>query len=73
MVFLSIAVKILSILAFIFFVVFSYFCLLWTERDKKERENIFIGTMVSLLYTFKFFSIGFFLIFIISFFLDKPF
>jgi len=73
MTFLEKAIKILSILGTIFFLVFSYFCLLWSNRDRKKIRNIFAAVTVSALYTFAVLFIGFFLILITSFFLDKPF
>lgn len=71
--FFAIAIKILSIIGIIFFLIFSYICLHWTHRDKRETKNIFSGVMVSFLYTFKVLLLGFLLLLLASFFLDKPF
>jgi TRAP-type C4-dicarboxylate transport system permease small subunit len=64
---------ILSIATIVFFAIFFYLCLSWTDGDKKKKENIFIGTSVSLFYTFKIFLVVFCLVLIASFLLDKPF
>ncbi len=60
------------IFGFIFFFVFAYGCAIWTDRNPKESKNIFAGIAVSLFYTFKILLIGFFLILLLSFFIDKP-
>ncbi|MDI6883376.1 MAG: hypothetical protein QMC93_02855 [Patescibacteria group bacterium] len=56
--FLNTGVKILIWLGIVFFGVFSYFCLLWTERPPLKISNIMGAIAVSLLYTFKIFFIG---------------
>jgi uncharacterized protein YggT (Ycf19 family) len=70
--FLNQSIKILSFLGAAFFLIFSYLCLLWSNRDKKNLRNIFAALTVSALYTFLILFVGFFLILITSFFLDKP-
>lgn len=65
----NISIKFLLILAILFFVVFGYACIVWTEQDKRDPKTIFIGAMVSIFYTFKILLIGFFLILIFSIFL----
>jgi len=63
--FFNIGIKILSIGVLIFFIIFFYFCLLWTERfeekpgqKKKIKVAVISAFMVSLLYSFKIFLIG---------------
>jgi len=68
--FLETAIKILLILGIIFFLVFSYICLIWTGR-KETIRNTLGAAVVSLLYTFKIFLLAFFLLLIASFLLDK--
>ncbi len=69
--FLETAIKILLTLGTIFFLVFSYACLIWTNRKKTEPRNIFGASMVSLIYTFKIFLLAFFLLLIASFFFEN--
>ncbi|NQU82543.1 MAG: hypothetical protein HQ539_01190 [Parcubacteria group bacterium] len=48
-------VNILIVLGFILFFVLAYFCVLWTERNPRKKENILGGAMVSWIYSFKIF------------------
>ncbi len=69
--FLAEAIKILLIASGLLFVVFAYFCDLWTERDPRRPENILAGIAISSLYVFKIIFFSFLIIFVFSLFLDK--
>ena len=66
MLFLESAIKIFLMIVFLFFLVFGYQCLIWTNRDRKEAKNILSGAIVSLFYNFKILLLGFLIILIIS-------
>lgn len=70
--FLVSALKIILIASGVFFLVFAYFCSKWTDRDIKKGRTLLAGATVSFLYTFKIFIWSFLILFIISFFIDKP-
>jgi hypothetical protein len=53
MVSFSLAIKTFTVLALLFFGVFAYTCLLWTNRDKTKLSNIMGAIAVSLIYTFQ--------------------
>lgn len=55
---LNIAITTFLLLVYIFFVVFSYICLLWTTREKTKLKNIMTGISVSLLYSFQIVLVG---------------
>ena len=65
MLFLETAAKTLLILGVLFFGVFSYIFLLWTERKKGELRNIIGAAVISLLYTFKVLLFSFLIILIL--------
>lgn len=65
--FFNTAIKVLVIACGVFFVVFFYICLLWTERDTKQLRNILGAVMISLLTSFKILAIGFALTIFVSF------
>jgi hypothetical protein len=59
---------------FVFFLVFAYTCLLWTNRDKTKLQNIMTGVCISLLYTFKIAVLGtgfFVLVYLIAFYWER--
>ena len=58
MVSLTVAIVTFLFCAFIFFGVFAYLCLLWTNRRKDKLGTIMTGVMVSLIYTFKIVLVG---------------
>ena len=63
---MSLVLKTFLIITGIFFPIFWYFCLLWTERETKNLRNIFGAFVVALLYVFKIILLGSFLIFLFS-------
>jgi len=58
MLILSVFSKIFLILLLIFFGVFSYVCLMWTNRNKKVSRNILGAVAVSLIYSFQIAIVG---------------
>lgn len=46
-------IKIIFILSAIFFCIFAYVCLMWTNRKKTEWRNIIAGCVISVFYTFQ--------------------
>lgn len=65
--FFDTGLKTLIIGGLLFFGIFSYVCLLWTDRDPKEKQNIMTGVIVSCLYSFKVFFIGTIILIIVYF------
>jgi len=55
---LDLGIIFLIIIGLIFFFVFWYACLLWTNRNRKEKKNILGAGVVSLIQTFKIFFFG---------------
>jgi len=74
--FFNSGIKILGLVVAVFFIIFFYFCLLWTERlgafpgqPKKIKVALISASVVSLLYSFKIFLIGVAILAITSLFL----
>jgi len=55
---LATTLKIFVLLTGLFYIFFSYLCILWTEREKTDIRNIFAGMTVALLFTFKILLLG---------------
>lgn len=75
--FFNLGIKILLAGLAVFFIIFFYFCLLWTERFeekpgqiKKVKIAVISASVVSLLYCFKIFLIGVAVLAAISLFLE---
>jgi len=58
--------KILVIIASIFFFILLYFCSLWSQAEHPEKKY-WIGALVSSIYTFMFFLAGFIFLSLFSF------
>ncbi|MCX6791312.1 MAG: hypothetical protein NTV62_03970 [Candidatus Gribaldobacteria bacterium] len=74
MVSFALAIKTFTICVFIFFGVFGYTCLIWTNRDKTKMRNIMGASAVALVYSFQIIVWGtlFFLVaYIIAFYANK--
>ena len=58
-------IKLLLLSLPVFFLVFSFLCYFWAKPEHPQK-SVIIGIVISILYSFLFFLIGFILIVVIS-------
>jgi len=68
--FLASGIKTILLAGSVLFIIFAYFCDLWTDRNPKDPKNIFIGIIVSFFYVFRVVIISFLILLVISLFFN---